>query len=196
MGTKDVVYIALFAAVTAALAIFPPVTIPLIGVPITAQSMGALLAGSIIGARRGALSMILFLVLVAVGLPLLAGGRGGIGVFFGPTAGFMFGWVLSAFVVGWLFERYWRRLDILRAVIFLFIGGIAVLYPIGILWISAVTGLAVTQAAATSAVFLPGDAVKIVVTAFIALAVKRSYPLITPRGQATLETMAKRSTRP
>lgn len=178
MNTKDIVYVALFAALTAALGVFPPVTVPLIGVPITAQSMGAMLAGAILGARRGALALVLLLVLVAVGLPLLAGGKGGFGVFLGPSAGFLFAWPLTAFVTGRLFERYWTRLTFWNAVLFLAIGGIVVLYPIGILWISAIAKIPVATAAVSSAAFIPGDVVKIVLTAVVALAVKRSYPLI------------------
>lgn len=85
METRDIVFIALFAAIMAALAVFPPITLPVVGVPITAQSLGAMLAGGVLGATRGGLSMILFLLLVAIGLPLLPGGRGGFGVFLGPT---------------------------------------------------------------------------------------------------------------
>ena len=75
LETRDVVFIALFAAILAALATFPPITLPLIGVPITAQTLGVMLAGGVIGAVRGGLSIVLFLLLVAIGLPLLAGGR-------------------------------------------------------------------------------------------------------------------------
>jgi biotin transport system substrate-specific component len=96
LSTKDIVHIALFAALTAALGLFPPLTLPVIGVPITAQSLGVMLAGSIIGSKRGALALALFLLLVAIGLPLLAGGRGGVGVFLGPGGGFLLAWPLGA----------------------------------------------------------------------------------------------------
>jgi biotin transport system substrate-specific component len=86
MSTRDIVYIALFAAIVGALGMFPPITLPLIGVPITAQSLGVMLAGSVLGARRGGLAIVLFLVLVAIGVPLLAGGRGGFGVLFSGRA--------------------------------------------------------------------------------------------------------------
>ncbi len=86
LETRDIVFIALFAAIMAGLAVFPPIMLPVVGVPITAQSIGAMLAGGVLGAARGGLSMALFLALVAFGLPLLPGGRGGFGVFFGPTA--------------------------------------------------------------------------------------------------------------
>ena len=75
MKTRDLAYIALFAALTAVLGLVP--TIPIGPVPITVQNLGLMLAGSILGARRGLLSQLLFLVLVAVGLPVL-GGSGGL----------------------------------------------------------------------------------------------------------------------
>lgn len=178
MSTKDIVHIALFAALTAALALFPPITMPVTGVPITAQSMGAMLAGSILGARRGALSQVLFLVLVAAGLPLLAGGRGGFGVFLGPTGGFLVGWVVAAFVVGWLVERYWDRIGVVGFVAANVAGGVVLLYAIGIPWVAQVAGITLWQAATGSVVFIPGDLVKAGLTAVIAVTVRKSYPLI------------------
>ena len=112
LTTRDMVHIALFAAIMAALGLLPPIPVGFIPVPITAQSMGVMLAGSILGAKRGALAILLFLALVAVGLPLLSGGRGGLGVFFGPTAGFLLSWPVGAFVTGWLTERFWKRLSL------------------------------------------------------------------------------------
>lgn len=176
--TKDIVYIALFAAFMAALGIFPPVMLPLIGVPITAQSMGPMLAGAILGARRGALSILLFLALVAVGLPLLAAGRGGLGVFFGPTAGYLFGWVAAAFAVGLLHEWGWNRLNVVTSFVFCALGGIVVLYAIGIPWTAINVGLPLTKTAIASAAFIPGDLVKAGLAAIIAVSVKRSYPII------------------
>ena len=90
------VYVALFAAVVAVLGLFPPIVLPVVGVPITAQSMGVMIAGSVLGARRGGLAILLFLILVAVGVPILAGGRGGFGVLLGPGGGFLFSWPIAA----------------------------------------------------------------------------------------------------
>jgi len=179
LTTKDIVYIALFAALMAALALFPPITLPMLGgVPITAQSMGPMLAGAILGARRGAFSMLLFLALVAIGLPILSGGRGGLGVFMGPTAGFLFGYAAAAFAVGYLHERFWRGLNVVQSLLFTVAGGIVALYAIGIPWAALNTGMSLTQMAAGSAVFIPGDLVKAGLTAIIAVTVKRAYPLI------------------
>ncbi|WP_442757522.1 biotin transporter BioY, partial [Pseudomonas sp. PM2] len=83
---RTLVQIALYAAIIAVLGLMPKFDIPLAGgVPITAQSMGIMLAGVMLGAWRGAAAVTLFLLVVALGAPLLAGGRGGLGVFFGPS---------------------------------------------------------------------------------------------------------------
>jgi len=174
------VYIALFAALMAALSLFPPITMPVIGVPITAQSMGAMLAGGVLGAKRGAASMVLFLILVAVGLPLLSGGRGGIGMFAGPTAGFMFGWVAAAWVVGALVERTWPSLTTFKALVICIVGGIGVDYLIGMPWVTAVTGVSFVKVVTGSMAFVPGDIVKAVVAAIVIMAVKRAYPIAGP----------------
>lgn len=178
MSTKDIVYIALFAALMAGLGAVPALTLPNIGVPITAQSMGVMLAGGILGAKRGALSMILFLALVAVGLPLLSGGRGGVGVFAGVSAGFLFSWVIGAFVVGLIVEQNWSKLNFFSAAAATIIGGIFVVYLIGIPWISVAAQMPFIKAFTASMAFVPGDIIKAALAAFIILQVKKSYPLI------------------
>lgn len=70
--------VVLFAALIAALGFVPPVMLAT-GVPVSAQSLGVMLAGAVLGARLGALSVILVIAVVALGLPVLAGGRGGLG---------------------------------------------------------------------------------------------------------------------
>ena len=104
---RNVVYIAVFAALIAVLGLLPKLTL-ISGIPITAQSLGIMLCGTILGAKRGALAVLLFLALVALGLPLLAGGRGGLGVFTTPWAGFLFGFPVAAFVAGLMMELCWR----------------------------------------------------------------------------------------
>ncbi|MFD2173512.1 biotin transporter BioY [Rhodobacter lacus] len=181
--TVDIVYIALFAALTAALAIFPPITLPVIGVPITAQSMGPMLAGAILGARRGALAIVLLLALVAIGLPILAGGRGGLGVFAGPTVGFMLGWVPAAWVTGLLHELGWRKLTVVSSFTHAAVGGIVVLYAIGIPVLAFQAGLTLKAAAVGSMAFIPGDLIKAALTAVIAMSVKRAWPIIRPSAE-------------
>ncbi|MBK5933147.1 biotin transport system substrate-specific component [Rhodovulum imhoffii] len=178
METRDIVFIALFAAITAALAVFPPVTLPVIGVPITAQSLGVMLAGGVLGAMRGGLAIVLLLGLLAIGLPLLAGGRGGFGVFLGPTGGYLIGWAVAAFVIGFLTERFWSRLTYPGAFVICVAGGVVVLYAIGIPWSAFVAKVSLGTALAGSLPFIPGDIVKALIAAGVIVIVKRSYPII------------------
>src|SRR5664280_500018 len=105
LSSRDLALVASFAALIAVLGL--PGGIPVFGnaVPVTLQTLGVMLAGSILGWKRGALSVLVLLVLVAAGLPLLSGGRGGLGVFAGPSVGYLFGWVFGAGVIGWLVQR-------------------------------------------------------------------------------------------
>jgi biotin transport system substrate-specific component len=176
--TRDLVRIALFAAIVAALGLLPALVLPVLPVPVTAQTLGVMLAGSILGARRGAAALLAFLALVALGLPVLAGGRGGLGVFAGPSAGFLLAWPIAAATVGWLTERWWRTYDYKRALAANLIGGIGVVYLCGIPWLAAVADLSLWAAAVGAGVFIPGDIVKALVAAAAAVAVRKSFPVI------------------
>ncbi|MBO6553581.1 MAG: biotin transporter BioY [Roseitalea sp.] len=188
METRNVVFIALFAAIVAALAVFPPITLPLVGVPITAQSLGVMLAGGVLGAVRGGLAVVLFLVLVAIGLPLLAGGRGGFGVFLGPSGGFLVGWIVAAYAIGYMTERLWHRLNYLVAAGICFAGGVVLLYAIGVPWSAFVAEIPIGTALAGSLPFIPGDIIKCLIAAGVMVIVKRSYPIITPKSPAMPQT--------
>ncbi|WP_062212079.1 biotin transporter BioY [Aureimonas sp. AU12] len=186
MSTRDIVLIALFAALMAVLGAFPPLMIPAIAIPITAQSLGPMLMGGVLGARRGGLAMLLFLVLVAIGLPLLSGGRGGLAPFVGPWSGFIYGWVAAAVVIGWLTERFWTRLNFVSAFAITVFGGIGIIYLIGVPWYAAMSGTPLLPAFAASALaFVPGDLIKAGVAAAVIVAVKRAYPLIGAGRAAT-----------
>lgn len=188
METRDIVFIALFAAIMAVMAVFPPITLPVVGVPITAQSLGAMLAGGVLGATRGGLSMILFLLLVAIGLPLLPAGRGGFGVFLGPTGGYLIGWIFTAFVAGFLVERFWHQLNYLNAFLASVVGGIVVLYAIGIPWSAFVAQISVWAAFVGSLPFFIGDTIKCLIAAAVIVIVKKSYPIITLPKRQTATT--------
>jgi biotin transport system substrate-specific component len=178
--TRDLVHVSLFAALVAALGLMPPIPLPFIPVPITAQTLGVMLAGSVLGARRGFLALLLFQVLVAAGLPLLAGGNGGLAVLAGPTGGFFASFSLAACVIGFLVERAWARLSVPLAFLCNVVGGIGVVYAVGIPWLAASAGLSLKQAALVSAAFIPGDLVKAALAASVAVTLKRAFPLIQP----------------
>jgi len=172
MTTRSLVRIALFAAIIAALGLLPKFDLPFAGgVPITAQTLGVMLAGVLLGPRQGAAAVLLVIFVVALGVPVLAGGRGGLGVFVGPTVGFLLGWLPGAYVTGWVFQGLPKRLPVgLSATAAAFIGGVIVIYAFGIVGLSLISGMSLTQSAIASLVFLPGDVVKAVATGIVTAA--------------------------
>lgn len=188
LTARDLSLVASFAALIAALGL--PGSLYLFGgaVPITLQTLGVMLAASVLGARRGALAVLVLLVLVAAGLPLLSGGRGGLGVFAGPTAGYVIGFLPGAFVTGWLVDRMLPRYPVWWGFAANVLGAIAVVYLIGVPVLHAVTGISWTQAVMTGAVlFLPGDAIKAIVATVVAAGVHRGYPAVRPQQEPAFD---------
>jgi biotin transport system substrate-specific component len=114
------------------------ITVWTVPVPITMQTFGVLVVGAVYGWRLGAATVVAYLVEGALGLPFFAGLTGGLPILFGPTGGYLFGFVAAAAVVGWLAERGWDR-NILTMALAMLIGNV-VLYVPGLLWLSNFTG--------------------------------------------------------
>lgn len=190
--SRDLALIATFAGVVAALGVVPAVYPVGLAVPITAQSMGVMLAGSILGARRGFFALLLFLALVAVGLPLLAGGRGGLGVFAGASVGFLLAYPVCAGAIGWLAERGGPTYRLGWGIVANVLGGIVLLYAAGIVGMIAVLHIGVWPAVVLNAWFLLFDSVKVVVAALVARGVHAAYPglLGEPRSRTPQATGA------
>ena len=85
------------------------VALPFSPVPVTGQTLAVLVVGMLLGPRRGALSLILYATEGAAGLPVFAGGSYGLSRLAGPTAGYLLGFIVAAWAVGWLAERDWDR---------------------------------------------------------------------------------------
>ncbi len=178
--TLDLVLVAMFAALTAVMGLIPPITVGILPVPITLQTLAVMLAGALLGPWRGALSQVLLIALVAAGLPLLAGGRGGMGALLGPTGGYIFGWVLGALVIGLITVSFYDRARAawINAVILFaacIVGGVLVVYLMGSGWLSMTTGMDIGTALKGNVVFIPGDTAKAVIATAVALLVHRSY---------------------
>lgn len=171
---RSLSHIALFAALVAVLGLVPAISLPF-GVPITAQSLGIMLCGTVLGAKRGALAVLLFLALVALGLPLLSGGRGGLGVFVGPSAGFLVGFPIAAFVAGLIVERWNAPLPV-AALAGSVLGGIVVLYAFGIPGMALVLDKTLPEAALLAAPFLPGDMIKCALAALVTRGIAQMRP--------------------
>ncbi|MEP9354311.1 biotin transporter BioY [Xanthobacter sp. KR7-65] len=186
MDTRTLVRIALVAALIGALGFVPPLYLPIAaGVPITAQSLGVMLAGLLLGARGGAAATALFCFVVLLGAPLLSGGRGGLGILGTPTAGFFLGFIAGAYVTGLIAERLGARGSLpafLTAVVAAVVGGIGVVYLFGVPVLALAAGIGLPKALLGSAVFLPGDVIKAVGAALLATTVLRSWSVaVQPR---------------
>ncbi|MFD2760454.1 biotin transporter BioY [Lentibacillus juripiscarius] len=99
---RAIILCGIFAAVTAVLA---QIEVPLPIVPISGQTLAVGLTATIIGSRYGAIAMICYALLGAVGLPVFAGFKGGAQVLVGPTGGYIFGFIVTAFVTGFILEK-------------------------------------------------------------------------------------------
>lgn len=175
MNDKALIQIALFAALIAALGLIPPIPFAT-GIPITAQSLGIMLAGLMLGPWRGGLAAALFLAVMTLGAPILAGGRGGLGVWLGPTAGFLVGYLIAPVVIG-LLARAMKSLPVLLAsLIAALIGGLVVVHLCGIIGFAWMTDRSFKDAALVMWVYMPGDIVKAVIAALVTQALVKALP--------------------
>ena len=177
-AATDVALVAGMAALVAVCAVSPAIPTP-VGVPITLQTFGVLLAGLLTGARRGAASVALYVAAGLAGLPLLAGGAGGIAVLAGPSVGYLVAFVPAAAVAGALgglarrVPARWRFAVLVGAAL---VAGLLVLHPIGVAGLVARTGMGWHAALAADLVFVPGDVVKAVLAAALAAGTWRAVP--------------------
>jgi biotin transport system substrate-specific component len=133
-------------------------------VPVTAQSLAVVVVGSVLGARRGALALVAYLVEGAVGLPVFAAGAAGVARLLGPTGGYLLGFVAAAALSGWLAERGWDRR--LPTSLLAMAAGMAILFVPGLLWLGAFVGHERVLALGLWP-FLPGAAIKLAVAAVL-----------------------------
>ncbi len=175
LSTTDMARVAVFAGIIAALGLPGGVSV-FGGVPITAQTLGVMLAGAVLGARLGTLAVAVLLALVAAGLPLLTGGHGGAAAFVGPSGGYLIGWMVGAFVVGAIVHLGGRKPVWWRTAAAMVIGGIACVYAVGIPVQSVVTHLPLGKTVIASLAFLPGDAAKAVIATLVVGTLVRAYP--------------------
>lgn len=173
----DIALVAVFAALVAVLSLAP--AIPLAGpVPITLQTLGVALAGLVLGPVRGFLSVLLYLLVGFAGLPVFAGGAAGIAVLGKPSAGYLLSFPIAALLAG-LLSRLLLRSRLPRY-LSLFVAGIGasilIIHPAGIAGLIVNANMEFGKALATDIVFWPGDVLKNLVAAGLALAVLQAFP--------------------
>jgi len=162
------IFASVFGAVTAAGAYL---MIPVPPVPITLQTFFLYLAAALLGGRLGALSQVVYLLIGIIGLPVFAAGKGGMGVFLGPTGGYLIGFVAGAYVVGRLAELRKEPGPVWLG--FAMVGGTAVIYLLGVMQLILIAKFSVNQAITVGVLpFLIGDALKIGVAVLIIVKIR------------------------
>lgn len=160
---KMTVYTSLFVAF---IAIGAFIVIPIGPVPIVLQNMFVLLAGILLGPVWGLTCVAIYLLTGFAGLPVFAGGTSGIGKLFGPTGGYLLGYLPAVFVTASISKGLGKKMssDIIAMVI-----GSLIVYAIGVPWLKIVTSMTYEKAFVVGMYpFLIGDALKIIAAAFIA----------------------------
>ncbi len=180
MNTKinvlDVSLTAIFAALTMAGSY---IQIPLFPVPITFQTFFTYLSGAILGARLGALSQLIYVLLGALGLPVYAGGKGGIIHLVGPTGGYLMGFIAGSYVVGSIIDRRWDP-----GYVWFLIGlsvGTAVIYSMGVLVLFYWVGRLREALLLGVIPFIPGDTLKIALASYVAFKARPVVKALLPR---------------
>jgi biotin transport system substrate-specific component len=159
------------------------------------QQLAIMLAGGLLGAYYGFLSMALVVVLTAIGFPLL-GGNGGIGAVLGPTGGFIMMWPISAMLIGFILPRIRLKgtLSYVAAFLVLEIFGSLLVYPLGIAWLMhKVPSYTFAKAMAAGCYpFLLGDAIKAVVATLIIAPIRQVFPQQRLTGSSSHSVIVKK----
>lgn len=175
---RDLALIAVFAALTAVLSF---VAIPIGPVPITLQTLAVILAGIILGPWRGFLAVALWVVVGLAGLPVFAGGTGGLATLAGPTVGYLLSFPFAAALAGLLvpvLHKVFARRAMAVAVFLAGLAGLALAHAVGIPGMMLTLDMPFKDAFLGDLVFWPGDLAKNVLAVVIALAVFKAFPRI------------------
>ena len=181
--SRDIALVAAFAALICASAYIGAIPVGSAGVPITLQTLTVMLAGCVLGPLRGFSAVTLYLALGAVGLPVFAEHSSGIGVFSGPSGGYLLSFPIAAALGGFL-VAYVARERRTRAIVVFFCSlaaSVLVIHPLGILGMMRFFDISFLEAATYDVPFWLGDLVKTSLVAMIAAEVHRAFPWMQSR---------------
>lgn len=181
--SRDIALIAAFAALISASAYVGAIPVGSAGVPITLQTLTVMLAGCILGPARGFSAVTLYLALGAVGLPVFAEHSSGIGVFTGPSGGYLLSFPIAAALGGFLVKYVARDRRTRALVVFAcsIAASILVIHPLGIIGMMLHFDVSFLEAATWDMPFWLGDVVKTSLVAMIAAEVHRAFPQLLHR---------------
>jgi biotin transport system substrate-specific component len=179
----DLAMIAVFAALIAAFSLTP--SIPVGVVPITLQTLAVVLAGLVLGPRRGFLATLLYLAVGFAGLPVFAGGAAGLGLLAKPSVGYLLAFPFGAALAGYLARLFasWRGARQYLGFFLAGVGASLLIHAAGIVGLMLVARMGFVAAFVFDLTFWIGDSVKMFVAAAIAVAVHKAFPVLLVRRQ-------------
>lgn len=179
-STRDMLLCSIFAAL---ICVGAYISIPIPPVPVTFQWFFVAMAGMLLGAKRGFLSSLLYMIIGLIGVPVFAGGKGGVSIVVSPTFGYIYGFLISAFITGFLSKNLMKKFK--NPVIPYFIAGVtglALVYLLGFLhlcvYMSFVMGKEIVffeLFKSAVLIFLPKDVVMTLLCALVAVKVPKKY---------------------
>ena len=174
MKTKDLCVCAVMAAL---MCLAAPLSVPIGPIPISLATFIVYLAGALLGWKRGAAAVGVYILLGAVGLPVFSGYQGGVQKLLGVTGGYIVGYLPLAVITGLAADRMADRKWALPAAM---VAGTAVLYALGTVWFMAMTGNSLGASMGMCVLpFLPGDAAKIAVATVLSVLVRPRLSFLT-----------------
>ncbi|PFG16506.1 biotin transport system substrate-specific component [Propionicimonas paludicola] len=183
LSATDLALIAAFAALIAALAYIGAIPVAGAGVPITLQTLGVALAGAVLGPLRGSLSVLLYLALGAIGLPVFAEHSAGLGVFTSVSFGYLISFPIAAALIGYLVKYVVgaKRSSALWVFLAIAAGSILVIHPLGVAGMKLHQDVSWATAFSWDLPFWLGDLVKTTIAAIVAAEVHRAFPALLKR---------------
>lgn len=171
MKNKKVSNMIKVSLLAALIGVLSYISIPIPPVPITGQTLGVMLAGLLLSPINAVISLLVFILLGIIGLPVFSGGASGLGVLFGPTGGYIFGFVLCAGFIS-LFKGNGKNL--IRNLIVTAIGGIVITYLLGVPWLAHSLDMDMNSALKAGAFpFLIGDLIKVILASIIGVKINK-----------------------
>ncbi|MBE6477798.1 MAG: biotin transporter BioY [Propionibacteriaceae bacterium] len=187
-AASDLALIAVFAALIAVFALIPAL-FTVGAVPFALHLIIVLLAPLVLGATRGAATILLYLLVGVAGLPVFSGGSSGPAVLIGATGGYLIGWIFAALASGAIRTAAARRRPSKAAfTAWLFVAalvGVVIIHAFGVAWFMASPNLRMSLGPAllATAPFLPFDVVKALIAALLAVAVLSAFPRLMPASR-------------
>lgn len=179
MNNQKVIKLTMTALMAAILCVIAPIAIPVpFGtVPISLATFAAYLSGGVLGEKLGSVSVLIYILLGMVGVPVFAGWSAGASIVLGPTGGYLFGYIIIAYCTG-IFSRKLKG-NVKRLILGMIIGTLGC-YLLGTVWLGLQLHMSVGAALLAGVIpFIPGDIIKMIVAVVIILPLRKQVTLST-----------------